>query len=151
MSFQRIVCHLALGCAVAACYHRPERGFSRCTYVPADTLPLPEIVAATSGPVGELRVIARLRDLGSPFRASLHSADSAAGELTVTTDSVAVFRGLQPGRYSLRLIALAHASRTIPIDLPLDSGRTLTIALRYGGISMCEDGISMRGPWWRLW
>jgi hypothetical protein len=151
MSFRRAVRHLALGCALAACYHRPERGFSRCTHIPADTLPLPEIVAATDGPVGELRVVARLRAPSSSFRASLHSSDSAAVELTVTTDSVAVFRGLQPGRYSLRLIALAHISHTIPIELPLDSGRTLTIALRYGGISMCEDGMSRRGPWWMLW
>lgn len=137
-----------------ACHTRVvQQGFGRCEFVSADSAPLGPIRRAASPRPGELRVRAHLRaDAAQPYVVRLAPSDAGQPAREVTTDTVATFADLEPGKYKLRVGALAHASRSFEVEMPADSGRLLEVPLRYGGVGICEDGITLvRRPWWSFW
>jgi hypothetical protein len=141
MLYRRALSLMTLAFFGTTCVRRTERGFGRCTFIPQDTLPLPEPVIRSTEQSGELRVVAHLRnETRSAFGVSLRPNDSTVAGRSVTVDSVAVFRALEPGRYTLRVSALGYSSRVVTLEFPRGVGRFVDVYLRYGGVSLCEDG-----------
>jgi hypothetical protein len=141
MLYRRALSLMTLAFFATTCVRRTERAFGRCTFVPQDTLPLPETVIGSTEQSGELRVVAHLRnEVRSAFNVSLRSDDSTVAPRSLMVDSVAVFRGVEPGRYTLRVSALGHSSRAVTLEFHRGAGRSIDVYLRYGGVSLCEDG-----------
>jgi len=140
--------------AITACRPRvTQEGFGRCGLVSIDSTPLGNVVSRSSPIVGELRVHAQLRaDTRQPFIVTIVSSDSGGQSFTATSDTVATFHELLPGRYKVRVRSVGYSPRSFGLLVAPDSGREFVVPLHSdGGIVVCEDGVrEVRRPWWRV-
>jgi len=103
-----------------------QEGFGRCGLVPIDSTPLGNVVSRSSPIVGELRVHAQLRaDTRQPFIVTIVSSDSGGPTFTATSDTIATFHELLPGRYKVRVSSVGYSPRSFSLLVAPTAGGSL--------------------------